>query len=1069
MTDPNDKKPPADEGETPQAETATDAEEFPQPEPVAKEADSSLSESTDDLPEDWEMTPEFAEEEAIRGDFVIRWAAILLAVLFGWTHITSTTTLRRIRTGQELSQNGFLPPRTETFFSNTAAERPWVNRAWLGDLLLSSVYSIGGDMLRGDTALTLFGALLAGLAFWLLSRISLPGLPTWGSSVFLTLSVLAVFPLLVPGPTSITIIGLALVLFLLLFESQEKAGISSWWLVPTMLLWSNLDERAYLGIALILLWLIGSAVSRSSASGQRPPWIPGVVAILAALVHPFPLSVLSAPWDLSQTVAPLMLEYGGHLQGEFPFLWRQPIDSLAWGSDILFLPAGAVLFGFAAVSLILNRADLDLRLVVLVVGMNLLGLLSCIDFLATSLCNAVIAGLNCQRWYEKNCPQEYTIESRELLFSRGGRAITVFGLFFLAYWMISGRLTGADGRRIGFGFSNTLRTEIDGYKDLLGKIPEDEFDDHPYHLTPRQGDLLIWHHRKSFTDSRLALYASEETNLLDVQLEIATAMKSPTEQQLRSMSVEEWQKKWSDPLDQYGVTHCILPLKRSAGFAMWVNLSTQAVVREGEVHRFWQPTAMTGPAAMVFRVTPPPGVSDEYAQFLQAQPNGEIVAQTFRNDSDGKETRRAMFPIGPTFYDTKLLLPEPESSGELQMAANYHTRSQSGQRTEAEMLAYSYQVIRHARRGLTDKPNEAQGYHLLGYAYSQLMSIESQMFVSPLYEPLRQRRFLQAFFAWQNASVCKPDNPLPHEQMFLLALANQKPDVALRHLEKVEELAGAYTLLPRDNPQFSSQQQLRKLQRTQLEKEREQAYNRINSVEKEQGLGVAAAMAGEGGFPLKALELIEADLTVIAGNPELSLLYASLLAYDGRLQEAYQQAESVLTTSPDELRFRTLGVAALMNLAPDEIDQAADYWDEYGRDMMQAGLHARLSAMPMASGPVPPDFDIWPALQPALTAKSITEYHPRWEVAQVQVAWCELEQGRNREAGKIFEQIIEANPESGLRLLSAVHLSLLSGQAVDGLTPSQRARVNQQARQRFPDRPPSPFPPERLRTTQTSE
>lgn len=55
----------------------------------------------DQLPDYEPLTPELVEDEAIRGDFVIRWAVVLLALLFGWTQIDDTSLLVRIRNGQQ--------------------------------------------------------------------------------------------------------------------------------------------------------------------------------------------------------------------------------------------------------------------------------------------------------------------------------------------------------------------------------------------------------------------------------------------------------------------------------------------------------------------------------------------------------------------------------------------------------------------------------------------------------------------------------------------------------------------------------------------------------------------------------------------------------------------------------------------------------------------------------------------------------------------------------------------------------------------------------------------------------
>ncbi|MFT5322694.1 MAG: hypothetical protein ACI8P0_000535, partial [Planctomycetaceae bacterium] len=118
-----------DEAESPGDDSASAEDESD----GGEESGDESATDEDDLPE-WEpLSPEIVEDEAIRGDFMLRWAVILLAFLLGCRHITDTVTLVRIRTGEHLASNGILPPANDVF-SYTASERPWVNLGWLFDL-----------------------------------------------------------------------------------------------------------------------------------------------------------------------------------------------------------------------------------------------------------------------------------------------------------------------------------------------------------------------------------------------------------------------------------------------------------------------------------------------------------------------------------------------------------------------------------------------------------------------------------------------------------------------------------------------------------------------------------------------------------------------------------------------------------------------------------------------------------------------------------------------------------------------------------------------------------------------
>ena len=97
------------------------------------------------MPE-WEpLTPELVEDEAIRGDFVIRWVVVGLAMLLGISQIAETRTLLHLKNGVYLIGHGILPNGAD-LFSYTASDRQWVNLAWLFDIAAAGVYSVGGEL-----------------------------------------------------------------------------------------------------------------------------------------------------------------------------------------------------------------------------------------------------------------------------------------------------------------------------------------------------------------------------------------------------------------------------------------------------------------------------------------------------------------------------------------------------------------------------------------------------------------------------------------------------------------------------------------------------------------------------------------------------------------------------------------------------------------------------------------------------------------------------------------------------------------------------------------------------------
>ncbi len=186
---------------------------------------SSASADGDELPEDEELTPELVEEEAIRGDFMLRWASIFLALLFGFSQMSDSRTLVHVRSGDQMRANGFLPSATDSLSYMMEGETA-SNVSWLFDHVVSAVYSAGGD-----TGLTIFKALMAGLVAYLLSLISVRGMPTWWSSICCVLAVGACSIDFLPVTDLATLVGMVVVL-LLLHRHTEGSTTGLLWKLP---------------------------------------------------------------------------------------------------------------------------------------------------------------------------------------------------------------------------------------------------------------------------------------------------------------------------------------------------------------------------------------------------------------------------------------------------------------------------------------------------------------------------------------------------------------------------------------------------------------------------------------------------------------------------------------------------------------------------------------------------------------------------------------------------------------------------------------------------------------------
>ncbi|GEM_PF-445440 len=495
---------------------ATDTDVVADPDTV--EHDESVSgpdvetDGEDDLPEYEPLTPELVEEEAERGDFMLRWAVVLLAILLGCYGIHQSTTLLRTASGQHMASHGLLPPATDVF-SLTATDRTWVNLGWGTDLLLAALYSLPGQ----DIYLSLFAAVLAGLTLGLLVHISRPGLPSWWTSILAAVALLAAFPQFVAGPESITLLGLVLQLWLLHRFGLTSRSRDLWSLVAVQLVWVNLDPRAWIGLLVLVLYGLGEWLGNRpgmSRPGERKLYwqVTGAVA-LACLVNPFHVHTLLAPLVLYGTEYPAWQTYNVLTFDQAASIDRLqyfPLTAIVvhqgeWGNWSWLnyhVIAGLLVLLAAAVTLYVNRRRAHTGHVAVLVGLTMLAFLGIRELAPAALVAAVLAGLNAQDWYRATFSQEYTIERRELLFSRGGRSLTVLGLFAVALLAILGRLTPEGGRKLGLGLAPGLASTIDGLSTDLNERLFTLSSDLSEDLDRGQFNATL---RKQFTGNKISL------------------------------------------------------------------------------------------------------------------------------------------------------------------------------------------------------------------------------------------------------------------------------------------------------------------------------------------------------------------------------------------------------------------------------------------------------------------------------------------------------------------------------------------------------------------------------------
>jgi hypothetical protein len=206
-----------------------------------------------------------------------------------------------LKTGEYIFRTG-LVPRTDPF-SYTYFGRAWTAHGWLSGVFFYAIYSR-----LGPYFLIFLFSLLTVVAFWIVYRRS-------RSHPFL-----AGFATLLAVWTTLPTIGVRPRVFSLLFASiflavltqfvDRRKGRLIWLLIPLMTLWANLHGGFFIGLALIVLTIIGVILDAWTA-GEKLTTIWPTLRVLSLLllgcllapllnpygirIYTFPLSVLASP------------------------------------------------------------------------------------------------------------------------------------------------------------------------------------------------------------------------------------------------------------------------------------------------------------------------------------------------------------------------------------------------------------------------------------------------------------------------------------------------------------------------------------------------------------------------------------------------------------------------------------------------------------------------------------------------------------------------------------------------------------------------------------------------------
>jgi tetratricopeptide (TPR) repeat protein len=1010
----------SDEPETDERES--DSENVDGETTDGKNTDSSAAvDKESDLPDFEPLTPELVEDEAIRGDFMLRWSVVLLALLLGVRHISETPTLVHIRSGEYLTSNGILPPSNDVF-SYTAADSSWVNLNWLFDIIVAACYGIGGG-----TALSIFTGLLAAVMFYLLVNISRPDSPTWWNAVCAAVALAVVNQQFTALPEIITLIGSVWIVRGLCKWSDDANPKTLWCLVFSLVIWSNLDPRAYIGCVIMLGYLIGTVIKPIASDADKPPLptrdlvITTFAGILALAANPFGWHAWLSPISIYTVEVPIALRYlaGAAKSGNLTLSWL--FSDTAIATHTYQWICGISLASITIVTCLVNRRHLNLGLTVAFVFVLGLGVWHSNELAITAIVGCVLASLNGQDWYNASCRQEYTTNTWEVLYGRLGRAVTVFALATVAWLGISGRLMGPNGKRVGLGFSPELAVTMQGtIKDLEGAAKGNIF---TFRLD--QGDLLIWANRKTFVDSRIRVFGTGGESSIIEQHDKARHALRPTE--LKALTVAkqlELNKIWKKILNDHNVT---LAMPRLWGTPPDYRTYERLIgLPEWSMTNFGSSTAVF--VRNDVKSSRKFAIENRY-DFITA------ILQSESKD-DTETTGRPDWPRLKTGYQQFLSLPGRLVSTNDQKAKHSLMHAEMLMASQVPVivkqaigLALATDAVRNSNTALYQNVNNPDPYQNIADAHGLLHTLENQLQAQEGYPVGGEQRYFQMIHAMRLYLTLKPDDLLMLNSLLNSYVQTQKWDLA------EEMLLRCFAVLdktPRTEAALGMRRQLSDLKK--------QIDPRVHAIEervaaaKDQNKELDDATIAYGlhnaGFPLKALLLFEADKTV-RKDVRAHLQYALALAECGRLEDAASQFEAF-----DRMGDTPAGAptwrrhAAWVEMARGNYDGAIDLCRKRISDIEQTTLMSLLTTVPLVQPP--PAFlrdDTWPVRQTAAALQTLMMSSQTAELRWT-MATCYLESGRNKEAADVLKQLLDVEPDTHLRPIARTYLELITGKPV---------------------------------------
>jgi hypothetical protein len=622
---------------------------------------------------DWRTPVEQLAAEVARLDRFLVVVVLVLAFLLASFPVRNSDFWMHLAVGRLIAQGQYTFGVDPFSYTSTVY---WANHAWLYDLILYGLATLGGGLEgAGGTLLVVAKALLVTALAWVMLRISRPGQSLWAPAACTGLALITLSPRLLLQPTVVSFFFLGLTLYLLTLRRQgdretrrqgdktarrvRKTSWTHWWALPPLFaLWVNLDAWFLLGPLTVGLYLLGQVLQQTftpvrvgedapEPDEQRRLFVVLLAGLAACLLSPHHYHAFTWPPEFQSAALSTI-----HERDELLFKFYSPIEGDYFQPNVGWHAAGLAYFPL----LLLGLASFALNFQ----GWRWWRALIWVAFALLSMYHgrsiaffAVVAGpitaLNLQDFATRRFGALRRVDQGWRVWALGGRALTLFvGVVLLALawpgWLTrrpdEPRLSQRVGWRVEADLSLQRTAEqLHAWREQ-NLLREGE---HGFNFIPDVANYCAWFcpQEKGFFDYRFQLFGDVADAFVDVRhalrgtaAQLAGAARRPTD--------------WRQIFQKHRINHVIVNSvdKDAAQALVWLlrNWEQWALLyMDGQTTIFgWRdPLNQSGPEALrVPRYDPGP------LAFGRNLPE-EYRAPVERADPPRRRDRWALFRQGP--------------------------------------------------------------------------------------------------------------------------------------------------------------------------------------------------------------------------------------------------------------------------------------------------------------------------------------------------------------------------------------------------------------------------------------